>query len=433
MKDFSLDFYEKLVEGYDPVLDRDGVSGERAAHRLAALCALGLTDKQGSHRLAFSKEEKEAKLLVQYWMENAGMIVRTDGAGNVIGRIEGSDSEKTVLCGSHVDTVPNGGHFDGTLGVIAAIEVAEAWQEAGYVPEKSYEAIVFTDEEGARFHGGMTGSKAFMGELEEEKEKKRIDIYGRSFEDVVTENGLTMESVVSAGADLSRYDSYVEVHIEQGKELEKLNHSTGIVTGIAGPVWLKLRFKGEAGHAGNTPMNDRKDALAAAGAFLSSLTQLPAKASSTAVATVGELNVFPNGVNVIPGEVTCTVDVRDIHVKPREKLLKKITSLLEEIEKSWGVSIEKEVSMKVDPVPADKGLQETAAEILGPEAVYLPSGAAHDAMIIGRYLPMAMLFTKSREGISHNPEEWSTLKDCMNTIHVLKKMIEKRCSVKEQG
>lgn len=431
MKEFPASFYEKLMSGYDFAHDQQGLSGERVAHRLAALSEIGLTENNGCRRIAFSKEEREAKSLMQDWMEKAGLTVRIDGAGNLFGTLRGSDSEKIVLAGSHLDSVPDGGHFDGPLGVLAALEVAEAWKETGFIPEKSYEVVVFTDEEGTRFHGGMTGSKAFTGELQAEEEEKRVDIYGSTFSEVMKMNGLSLEGITSTGADLNQYERFFEVHIEQGKRLEKLGLPVGVVTGIAGPTWLKVAFTGEAGHAGNTPMNDRKDALVAAGDFIAQLPALPQSVSNAAVATVGELHVYPNGVNVIPGEVACTIDVRDIDKAAKAKLLEKINRLADTVQEKHKVSVELTESMSIDPVPVNKDLQQLAGsavrEVLHTEPYFLPSGAGHDAMIVGSHLPAAMLFTKSINGISHNPAEWSELADCMQTILVLKKMIEMQC------
>lgn len=421
-------FYEKLMSGYDDSFDRSGINGKRLALRLAALAEIGLTEVGGSNRISFSKEEREAKELVKGWMREAGLTVMEDGAGNVFGKLEGKKEVPAVLSGSHVDSVPNGGHFDGPLGVLAALEVAEAWKEVNYQPEKPYEVVIFTDEEGARFNGGLTGSRALVGEIDLEQEMKQKDSSGKSFQEVVEENGLSPEGFLDAKRDFSTIDSYVEVHIEQGKQLEKQDLPVGVVTGIAGPCWLNVVFTGAAGHAGNTPMNDRHDALTAASEFVLQVQKLPASVSSTAVATVGKLQVFPNGVNVIPGEVRLTVDARDIKKEPRDQLVEFIKQAATEIAQKSDLHLSIEETVKTPPVPIEEGLQQKAGqaaeEVLNRKPCYLPSGAGHDAMVIGQYVPMAMLFTRSKEGISHNPAEWSSLSDCVQTIHVLKKFLE---------
>jgi allantoate deiminase len=254
-------FLNRLLTDYDLSLDHSGIHGERVAKRLAELSQIGLTEQGGSNRLSFSIEERRAKDLVKTWMKEAGLIVTEDGAGNVFGRLEGNHNSPAVLSGSHVDSVPNGGHFDGPLGVLAALEVADAWRESNYRPDKPFEVVIFTDEEGARFNGGLTGSRAMTGEMNIDEQKKLIDIYGEPFEQVIEKHGLTIEGFINAKRDMSDIAAYVEVHIEQGKRLEKEGLSVGVVTGIAGPSWLNVTFRGEAGHAGNTPMNERKDAL----------------------------------------------------------------------------------------------------------------------------------------------------------------------------
>ncbi|QKS72433.1 Zn-dependent hydrolase [Paenalkalicoccus suaedae] len=427
MTTYINEFYEKLLTDYDYSLDRNGVSGERLARRLQELAKIGLTQDNGSNRLAFSPEEKAAKELVATWMKEAGLDVRTDGAGNVIGRLEGA-SPKTILSGSHVDSVPNGGHFDGPLGVLAALEVAEAIRASGNTPAKSYEVVIFSDEEGARFQGGMTGSKAFTRELEFSEEVDRRDSTGTSFDDVLRAQGLSLTNATSINNDLSLYDAYVEIHIEQGKRLEKAGLSVGVVTGIAGPTWLQITFTGEAGHAGNTPMNDRRDPLVAAGAFVSKLPNIPGQISDSAVATVGRLEVHPNGSNVIPGSVTCTVDMRDITVENKVALKQAIEELLEETAATYGIEVSSFESTSIAPLKVADDLQQTVGAAitseLGVEPMYIPSGAGHDAMIIGKYMPMAMIFVQSKDGVSHNPKEWTTLTDCVSSVHVLKHVVE---------
>lgn len=256
---------QRLLETYDPALSTAGVNGERIAERLHQLAQIGLTEQGGSSRMGFSPEERAAKERVKDWMREAGLNVHEDGAGNVFGRLEGTNQgAKAILSGSHVDSVPNGGHFDGPLGVLAALEVVEAWRETGYTPQKPFEVVIFTDEEGSRFKGGLLGSQAMVGETAEKVKEGLVDDEGRSFAEVLELDGLSVDSYRSAKRDLTQIETFVEVHIEQGKRLEKANVPVGVVTGIAGPCWMQVTFKGQAGHAGNTPMDDRQDALVAA-------------------------------------------------------------------------------------------------------------------------------------------------------------------------
>lgn len=418
-----------LLENMDATLNRSGVSGTRLAFRLAELAKIGLTEENGSYRIGYSLEEKAAKELVANWMEEAGLKVRTDSAGNVFGRLAGrQDHMPSILSGSHVDSVPNGGHFDGPLGVLAALEVAEAWKETGYQPEFPYEVVIFSDEEGARFNGGLTGSRAVVGDIDMEKQVTLMDLNGDDFTTVIKNYGLAAESFTDASRDLATIKAYIEVHIEQGKVLEKANVPVGVVTGIAGPLWLKISIIGEAGHAGNTPMIGRKDALVAAGEFIAAIPLLPSTVSDSAVATIGKVEVHPNGVNVIPGKVDLYVDVRDIYTDTVEQLVEAILAKAKEITQKYEITFDYEQTLKVDPFLVKETLIETltkAVEKEGIKPVYLPSGAGHDAMILGRYIPTAMIFARSKNGVSHNPLEWTSLSDCLHAVHVLKNAIEK--------
>ncbi len=278
MENTGYDLEKLLMKTYDSKLSENGVSGERLAKRLGRLSQIGLTEDNGSRRPGFSLQEREAKDCVIEWMQEAGLTVREDGAGNILGRLAGKQPEKPViLSGSHVDTVPNGGHFDGTIGVLSSLEVAQAWKDTGYIPEKPYEVVVFTDEEGSRFNGGLTGSEAMMGDTDIDAMTAKRDFEGRLFGEVISDVGLSVDGFKEAKRSFEEIESFVEVHIEQGKRLEKENLPCGIVTGIAGPYWLKLTFKGLAGHAGNTPMTDRQDALVAAGHFIHYISHLQEK------------------------------------------------------------------------------------------------------------------------------------------------------------
>ena len=420
---------EHILKDYDESLNLHGVDGRRLAYRLNELAKISLTKENGSNRPGFSQGELAAKKLIFQWMEEVGLQVYQDGAGNVIGRLEGSDSAlPTIMSGSHVDSVPNGGHFDGTLGVLTALEVVEAWKSTGYKPLKSYEVLIFSDEEGARFNGGLLGSQALVGNYEIEELKKLVSIDNLSFEEVLADVGLSGDSYQTALRDFSNVELFIEVHIEQGKQLEQAGLPCGIVSGIAGPCWLEVTFIGTAGHAGNTPMKDRNDALVAASEFISKVSQLPGEINDTAVATVGKMNISPNGVNVIPGEVKLYVDIRDINEETRNKLVDCIIQEAETIAKSHQVSLTYTKTMETAPVPIKEEKQLLLEEVLkeqGIEPMRLPSGAGHDAMIIGGKTDIAMIFVKSINGISHNPLEWSNLNDCIQTVHVLKRFIEK--------
>ncbi|MGG0719810.1 M20 family metallo-hydrolase [Robertmurraya massiliosenegalensis] len=420
---------QKLMENYDESYNQHGVNGKRLAYRLNEIAKIGLSDQNGSDRPGFSRGELAAKKLISKWMKEAGLDVYQDGAGNIIGRLVGSDSTlPSIMSGSHVDSVPNGGHFDGPLGVLASLEIVEAWNATGYHPKKSYEVVIFSDEEGARFNGGLLGSQALVGDYDIEKLKKLISTDSLTFEEVLTEIGLSIDSYQKSLRDFSNVELFIEVHIEQGKRLERAGLPCGIVSGIAGPCWLEVRFKGKAGHAGNTPMNDRNDALVAASEFITTVSRLPGTINDTAVATIGKMNISPNGVNVIPGEVRLFVDIRDIYEETRNKLVNNIIYEAESIANIHQMEVSYKKTMDIPPVPIKEENQLLLEEVLKEQGIVpirIPSGAGHDAMIIGKKTDIAMLFVKSINGVSHNPLEWSELNDCVQSVHVLKRFIEK--------
>lgn len=422
-------FYQKLAQSYDDTHDHSGVSGDRLARRLTAISYVGVTEEGGVNRPGFSKEEQQAKDLVIDWMTEAGLEVSVDGAGNVFGRLEGQVDLPPIVSGSHIDSVPNGGNFDGVLGVLSALEVVEAWKEQDYVPRKPFEIAIFTDEEGARFKSGLTGSRAFMGQISKSELDELEDSEGRGFPEVIEAYGSTVDEFLDYEFKRKAIDMFIELHIEQGKLLEKENEPVGIVNGIAGPAWMEVTFKGEAGHAGNTPMIGRKDANVAAGSFIKRVADLPGKVSDTAVATVGQINVKPNGVNVIPEETNVTVDIRDIHEETRDELVNRIKKEAKSIAASQRVRVDITYNSTIKPLPIKEEFQLDLVDILtryNIKPVHIPSGAGHDAMILGNEIPTAMIFVRSKNGVSHHPSEWSTLTDCVQGIHILKDLIEKK-------
>lgn len=425
----ALKLQERLLDGYDATYDGDGISGERMARRLGEISMIGATGDGGSNRPGFSTEEKRVKELVKGWMQEAGLQVREDGAGNVFGRIDGKNNEQpAIVSGSHVDSVPNGGHFDGVLGVVSALEVAEAWKEMGYQPDKPFEVAIFSDEEGARFNGGFNGSDGLVGGVPLEEKRALTDFDGKSFAEVLEAYGSSVEAYENSLLAEDALGLFVELHIEQGKRLEQEDLPCGVVTGIAGPCWLEVTFTGEAGHAGNTPMGQRQDALVAASEFIWKAEDLPKEVSDSAVVTIGKMHVTPNGVNVIPGEVKLSVDIRDIYQASRDALVTKVIEMAKDVASKRNISFAYEENTRVDPVPIEETKQqllEQSIEAKGIRPYRLPSGAGHDAMILGKKWPVAMLFVRSQNGISHNPAEWTALSDCVQSVGVLKHFIER--------
>lgn len=426
--------YEKLIKDYNKDLDDAGINGERLAQRLDEISQIGAAEGGGVTRIGYSEEEKQAKELVIGWMKEAGLEVTVDGAGNVFGRFEGAGEGPAVMSGSHLDTVPNGGNFDGVLGVLAALEVVETWKATGYVPPLPYEVAIFSDEEGSRFKAGLTGSQAFMGKWTDEKLDQLADIKGDNFDQVIERYGSDRASYLQPSSEGKNVGLFVEVHIEQGTVLEAHDQPVGVVNGIAGPAWLEVTFTGKAGHAGSTPMENRKDPVVAAGIFIQEVETLPRNVSQTAVATVGKLNVLPNGTNVIAQEVKLMVDIRDIDEEQRDSLVRLVSEAAERTAENRGIEVAWSLEYNAAPLPIREDMQAKLAGVLEKldiKPVYIPSGAAHDTMILGEKIQVAMIFARSKNGISHNPEEWTTLDDCVQSVRVLKGFVEEMMA--EQG
>jgi allantoate deiminase len=390
------------------------IDGERLWRRLFELAEVGKQESGGVTRLSYTEEERAAKDLAASYMEEAGLKVYEDAVGNLFGRREGRRPEAPgVLVGSHLDSVYDGGNFDGPLGVLAGIEVLQTMKERGIETEHPIEVVAFTDEEGARFSFGMIGSRALAGTLTSEDLQHR-DTQGISIAEAMNENGLDPGSIGDAARPQDSIKAYVELHIEQGKLLEDKNLPAGIVTGIAGPLWLRLVLEGEAGHAGATPMRIRRDALAAAAHIVGSI-EAEASRTGTTVGTVGQLSLSPGGINIIPGRVEFTLDLRDIDQQIRDEVEQRITEEARRLCEERSIRLEIETLQRVAPAPCADLVQnaaKAACEEFGLEPYFLASGAGHDGMQLKDLCPMGMIFVRSHDGISHNPAEWSSQEDC---------------------
>lgn len=397
------------------------VNTDRLWRRLGELAEIGKSQDGGVTRLSFTREERAVKDLVASYMVTAGLDVREDAAGNLIGRREGRDpTALAVNCGSHLDSVHGGGNFDGPLGVLAAVEAVQAMRDEGVRTKRPVEVVAFTDEEGARFSFGMIGSRALAGRLAKE-DLDLEDDNGVSIAEAMREYGLDPEKIGDAVRPEGTVGAYVELHIEQSRVLENAGLPVGVVTGIAGPVWLRFLLEGEAGHAGTTPMGLRRDALAAAAAVIG-VVEEEATRTGTTVGTVGRLELGPGGINVIPGRISFSLDLRDIDEAVRDGVEERILEKARRICESRGVKLEVETIQRLAPTPCASGIQavaKRACEELGLEPFELPSGAGHDGMQLAGLCPVGMVFVRSRGGISHSPAEHSSREDCAAGAEVL--------------
>jgi ureidoglycolate amidohydrolase len=357
------------------------------------------------------------------WMDDAGLRTRLDAVGNLFGRWEGAEPQApAVLTGSHVDTTLNAGRYDGVLGVLGSIAAARALRADGFEPTRPVELVAWAGEE-PRFGTGCVGSRAAAGELGRDDLDRLRDRGGTSMAEALREAGLHPDRLADARIDPATVHALVELHIEQGVVLEDAGKPIGVVTAIAAPHDLRLTFQGAATHAGATPMGLRRDALVGAAEAVVALERLArGSQSATTVGTVGVLHARPGAINVVPGEAVLEVDVRDSDAGARERVVDALLGEAREIAARRGLELEVTPIVCDDPVTCDPAIvaaAEAACAELGLAHRRMISGAYHDAMILGRHVPVGMVFVPSRGGISHHPDEYTAPEDLDRGVEVL--------------
>ncbi len=377
-------------------------------NRFNNIAEIGRDPEGGWTRLAYSPEDLEARSLVTEFMREAGLSVRIDGAGNIIGRRDGSSAEAAVVgTGSHLDTVVNGGAFDGALGVVAGIECLQAMAEDDFRNFHPIEVIVFNDEEGARFGTGVFGSSAMSGEDVTEF-LQLTDKEGISRAEAMEGAGLDPERVGDAALGDDYFKICLEMHIEQGKVLEEKGVDVGIVEGISGLLWKKVEIMGAADHAGATPMRMRRDALTAAAAIIQRIEALASEGADPLMATVGKVEVRPGMVNTIPGKAVFTLDIRDIDKRRRDRFFEQIEKEIKILCHRRDLDYQIENLFDLDPVLFPQKLVQLLMEICEGKGIgytKIISGAGHDSLKIARIAPTIMIFLPTKNGLSHCPEE----------------------------
>ena len=370
-------------------------------------------------RYAWSPELMSVHGWLVEQLEALGLTATLDAAGNVIGRWE-TGSGKAVVIGSHLDTVPTGGRYDGALGVLAGLDAIRRLQAAGFEPGRPVWLASFMDEEGARFRTALMGSRAFVGEDLTELADRR-DPGGITLRDAMTEAGFSFDRLPEAVA-IESVGAYLELHIEQGRVLESAGAGIGIVTGLAGMFGMRATFRGRADHAGTTPMNDRRDALVGASRAVVALRDHATRHPGLLRMTVGTMSVQPGGFNIVPVLCEFSIDVRAERGEDLDGAREWITALLEGIARDEDLELDLRRTHGQPPHDFDEHViaaLRQAADEEGAETVDVKSGAGHDAMVIGRHAPAAMLFVPSRDGISHNPAEYTSPEQCELGARVL--------------
>lgn len=390
--------------------------------RLAELATIGAIDgTTGCARLALTDEDRAGRDLVCTWMRDLGMSITVDGIGNVTGVWAGPDTDTgaaPVMTGSHIDTVRTGGRYDGNLGVLAGLEVVETLAEADHSPARPIAVAFFTDEEGSRFPPDMLGSLVYVG--------------GLSLEDALDIEGIDGAVV---GAELERIGyrgaapcpgpaphAFVELHIEQGPVLEADGVTIGAVESVQGISWTELTISGQSNHAGTTPMSMRRDPGFVAASITTFVRQLALELGGAQVATVGQLDLHPNLVNVVPATATMTVDLRNTDETVLQDAERRLREYCHQLAADEDVTIDARTLARFEPVifdPRVVDLVHDTATRLGHSVQRMPSGAGHDAQMLARVCPTAMIFTPSENGLSHNPAEHTEPRDLEAGANVL--------------
>lgn len=390
------------------------ISKDRLEQRIETLAKIGKTKDGGVSRIALTHEYRQGLNLISNWMKEAGMTVRLDQAGNLIGRKEGTDSElKAVAMGSHIDSVDNGGKYDGTVGVIAGIEVVQHLKEEGIANKRPIEVIAFCEEEGSRFQsGGVFGSRAMTGKLTKE-DLEVTDKNGESRYEVLKKFGLDPENIDKAIRNKDEFELYLELHIEQGPILIREDTPIGIVTAITGLSLTEVTFEGESNHVGATPMDIRYDALLGACETALAVEEIVNDIGGDAVGTAATMDVEPSQVNIIPGKVTTVIDIRDTDLERRESILNTLEKRIKEICKRRKLKYKISTKLKAKPAHSAPHIIETLrnkSQKLGIKTFEMPSGGGHDAQLMAEITDMGMIFVRSENG-SHNPKEFASVDD----------------------
>ncbi len=393
------------------------VNGQRVNQHLTDLSRFGRNPQGGVSRIAFGQADIEARAYVMELMRGADLMVRVDPAGNMLGRREGTlPGGAPILFGSHIDSVPEGGNYDGDVGSLSAIEVAQTLGSNAYKNRHPLEVVVWADEE-----SGLTGSRGFIGDLSDE-ELRAPGRDGVPLDEKIQRIGGNPLRLAEAKHAPGSVAAYVELHIEQGGLLEQQGLQIGIVEGIVGINHYDVTIKGFANHAGTTPMDQRQNALLAASELTLAVDRIVRAEPGRQVGTVGRLIVKPGAPNVIPGEVDLTVEIRDLSMEKIESLWDQIYRELRTITSKYGTTFtffqqHSNVAALSDPKVRDVIAE--AVKGLGLSSQLMPSGAGHDAQDLARICPMGMIFVPSVKGISHAPGEFTRPEDVTNGADVL--------------
>lgn len=407
------------------------INAERLLRRLRELGQIGRTPDGALARIALSDADKAGRDAVVLWMKALGMAVEIDAIGNIFGTWgakAGSNDDAPIMVGSHIDTVINAGIYDGNYGVLAGLEVVETLREAGITLSRPITVAVFTNEEGIRYAPDMMGSLVHAGGLALDAALASVGADGTTLGEELARIGYAGR--MSPGT--IRPHAFVELHIEQGPILEHEGYQIGSVENLQGISWQKIAIRGQANHAGTTPMRMRRDAGYAAARIVTFVNDHARSSNGTTVSTVGTIKFEPNVINVIPARAMLTVDLRDTDEARLKAAEAALSGFLATLSEEVGVTIDTERLARFEPVVFDAGLVALIDEVAanhGLRARRMTSGAGHDAQMIARIAPAAMIFVPSEKGISHNPREHTSDEDLVAGANVLFDMVSRLAGV----
>lgn len=393
------------------------LNGDRINQQLVALSEFGKNPYGGVSRVAYSEFDRQGRHYVMGLMRDAGLEPFIDVGGNLVGKRAGSNPAlKPILFGSHIDSVPDGGNYDGDVGVLSSIEVARTLRERGITTRHPIEVIVFQNEE-----GGTIGSRAFVGHLPD-KDLDLVARSGKTLRDGIAFLGGDPTKLSSLHWKQGDYHAYVEYHIEQGGTLDAEGLNIGVVEGIVGIGWWDVVIEGFGNHAGTTPMDKRRDALLAASKYVQMVNRVVTSEPGRQVGTVGRIQAFPGAPNVVPGQVQTTLEIRDLDQAKIRRLAAKVMEEATKIGQENGTTFRFTETYLSTPAMMHANVQrviESSAKSVGLTTKYLPSGAGHDAQYMAQIMPTGMIFCPSVDGISHSPKEFTKPQDVVNGANVL--------------
>jgi hydantoinase/carbamoylase family amidase len=393
------------------------ISAARIGSRIAQLAEFGGLPNGGLNRMPFTPQDREARSLFTNWLTGLGLSVRIDGAGNIIGRREGTDqTAPVVMTGSHLDSQPTGGRFDGIAGVVASLEVLETMGEAGFVHRHPIEIVCWTAEEvSCRFSQTAIGSRAMVGTLRANDLQQRCRLTGITLGEALTSIGVDLSALAAAERAPGSIKAVVELHVEQGPYLEQMGKQIGVVTQVQGATRVKCALRGQQAHSGGMPMSYRRDALCGAAELLLAVeAAAAARTNPPVVGTVGVLSLGHQAVAIVPGIAEMLIDVRSVDAPARMAVVEEIESAARRIAERRQLKLDWQHAWSfpsTDLAPEVIDTVEQACDGLGVSSQRMPSGAGHDAMVMGSRFPAGMIFVPSVRGISHAPEEFTRTED----------------------